>query len=81
MYRFTLMLVRDHTERTGRDTRDRQVREITRKALVSARARDWESTFRTDRTDLKRAGLAASSEGHLYVRRREGSRPRQDHAG
>ena len=45
MYRFTLTLVRDHTERTCRETRCRQVRKITLKALVSAQAWDWVPEF------------------------------------
>jgi hypothetical protein len=45
MYRLTLTLVRNHTEQTGRDTRRRQVRKITLKALVSAQTWDWESAF------------------------------------
>ncbi len=55
MYRLTLTLARDHTERTGWDTRRRQARKITLKALVSAQAWDWDSTFElTDPIEIER---------------------------
>jgi hypothetical protein len=55
MYRFTLTLVRDNTERTGPGIRRRQVRKITLKALVSAQAWNWESAFElTDPTSIER---------------------------
>jgi hypothetical protein len=44
-YHLVLTLIRDHTERTGPETRRRQVTMITFKSWVSARAWDWEPSF------------------------------------
>ncbi len=62
MYRLTLTVVRDHSERTCLDTRRRQVRKITLKALVSAQAWNWKSEFElTDPISMQRGWRRGSS--------------------